>query len=196
MAAIPYSTIESVPTELLVIDKLSSIALAKLLAAGLAHLPDHNVDDIAEWIIEIAGAFENIDLDKLSVIINEERVVSGFPKVPDFSAIEAEIQGRRRHYRHVAKSALNNFSQKELVEVVTLIVKSEADDDKGYVSILIADLVDSYEVEVQGFFGREEDNIKNIVKKPRAVVDAKQPDSTLIPMMSQLIQVMNHQTTN
>jgi len=62
----------------------------------------------------LPGRFEDLDPDELRVIINEERVVSGFPEVSDLSAVEAEIQERRRHYRQVIKSALDNLSPKEL----------------------------------------------------------------------------------
>ena len=89
------SIIESSPTDLLGVGNLSSIARANLLAAGIARLPDHNADDVAEWILEIAWAFEDLDPDELSVIINEERIVSGFPEVSDLLAVEAEIQERR-----------------------------------------------------------------------------------------------------
>ncbi len=56
-------------------------------------------------------AFEEIETEETSSLINEERIVSGFPEVTDLSAVEAEIQDRRRHYRQVMKSALNNFSR-------------------------------------------------------------------------------------
>lgn len=106
------SLLESSPADLLAVDNLSSIARANLLAAGLARLSDLNADDVAEWILEISWAFEDLDADELNVIINEERVVSGFPEVSDISAVEAEIQERRRHYRQVIKSALDNLSPK------------------------------------------------------------------------------------
>jgi hypothetical protein len=134
--------LESSPTDLLAVDKLSSIARANSLAAGLARLSDHNADDIAEWILEIAWAFENIDPEELSVIINEERVVSGFPEVTDLSAVEAEIQERRRYYRKVIKSALNNLSAKELVEAVTVAVESATEYGEEHGPIIIDDLVD------------------------------------------------------
>jgi hypothetical protein len=76
-------------------------------------------------------AFEDLDPEELSVIINEERVVSGFPEVSDLSAVEAEIQERRRHYRQVIKSALDNLSPKELVEAVTIAVESATDDGES-----------------------------------------------------------------
>jgi hypothetical protein len=150
---------------------------------------------VAEWILEISWAFEDLDADELSVIINEERVVSGFPEVSDLSAVEAEIQERRRHYRQVIKSALDNLSPKELVEAVTVAVESATDDGEEHGPIMIADLVDSYEVEAQGFLDKEEGNIKALVEKLRAAVDAERSDSTLAPMVNQLIQVVKNWDT-
>ena len=189
------SLIESSPTKLLAVDNLSSIARANLLASGLARLQDHNADDVAEWILEISWAFDDIDPEEVSVIINEERVVSGFPEVSDLSAVETEIQERRRHYRQVIKSALDNLSPKELVEAVTVAVESATDDGEEHGPILIADLIDSYEVEAQVFLDKEEGNIKALVEKLRAAVDAERSDSTLAPMVNQLIQVVKNWDT-
>ena len=189
------SLLESSPADLLAVDNLSSIARANLLAAVLARLPNHNADDVAEWILEISWAFEDLDPEELSVIINEERVVSGFPEVSDLSAVEAEIQERRRHYRQVIKAALDNLSPKELVEAVTVAVESATDDGEEHGPILIADLIDSYEVEAQGFLDKEEGNIRALVEKLRAAVDAERPDSTLAPMVNQLIQVVKNWDT-
>ena len=189
------SLIESSPTELLGIDSLSSIARANLLSAGLARLNDKNSDDIAEWILDIAWAFEDLDPDELSVIINEERVVSGFPEVSDTSSVEAEIQERRRHYRQTIKAALDNLSPKELVKAVTVAVESATDDGEEHGPILIADLVDSYEVEAQGFLDTEEKNISALVEKLRATVDSEQPDAVLSPLVKQLIQVVKNWDT-
>jgi hypothetical protein len=189
------SLLESSPSDLLGMDKLASIARANLLAAGLSRLPDYRSDDVAEWILEIAWAFEDIDTEELCAIINEERIVSGFPEVIDLSAVEAEIQERRRHYRQIIKSALDHLSAKELVEAVTVAVESATDDGEKHGPLLIADLVDSYEVEAQAFLEKEEGNIKALVEKLRSAVDAERPDSTLAPMVNQLIQVVKNWDT-
>ena len=187
--------IEPSPPELLSIDKLTSVARANLLAAGLSRLPDCSSDDIAEWILEIALAFEDIDPEELSVILNEERFVSGFPEITDLSAVEAEIQERRHHYRQVIKAALDNLSARDLVESVTIAVESATDDGEKQGPILIDDLVDSYEVEAQAFLEKEEGNIKVLVEKIQAAADAERPDSTLAPMINQLIQVVKNWDT-
>ena len=189
------SLLESSPMDLLAVDKLSSIARANLLAAGLSLLPAHNADGVAEWILEISWAFEDIDPEELSVIINEERVVSGFPEVSDLSAIEAAVQERRRHYRKAIKSALDNLSPKELVRAVTVAVESATNDGEEHGPILIDDLVDSYEVEAQGFLDKEEGTIKALVERLWAAVDAEQSDSSIAPMVNQLIQVVKNWDT-
>lgn len=186
------SLLESSPKALLAVENLSSMAQANLLAAGLARLPDHNAKDVTEWILELAWAFEELDADELCEIINEERTVSGFPLVSDLSAVEAEIQERRRHYRQVIKSALDNLSPKELVKAVTVAVASATEDGEEHGPVIIADLVDSYEVEAQGFLDKEEANIKALVEKLRAAVDAEVSDSTLASSVNQLIQVVKN----
>lgn len=187
--------LESSPPDLLGIDKLTSVARSNLLAAGLSRLPDCSADDIAEWILEIARAFEDIDPEELCMILNEERIVSGFPEITDISAVEAEIQERRHHYRQVIKSALDNLSAKDLVKAVTIAVESATDDGEEQGPILIDDLVDSYEVEAQAFLEKEEGNIKVLLEKIRAAADAKRPDSTLIPLINQLIQIVENWDT-
>jgi hypothetical protein len=153
-------------------------------------LPEYTADDVAEWILEIAWAYEEIDPEDLSMIINVERVVAGFPDVTDLSAVETELEKRRRHYSQVIKSALDNLSAKELVEAVTIVIESATDDGEEHGPILINDLVDSYEVKAQEFLEKEEGNIRVLVEKLRAAVDAGWSDASLTPLVSQLIHVV------
>jgi hypothetical protein len=81
------------------------------------------------------------------------------------------------------------------VEAVTVAVESATDDGEEHGPIMISDLVDSYEVEAQGFLDKEEGNIKALLEKLRAAVDAERPDSTLAPMVNQLIQVVKNWDT-
>lgn len=186
------SLLESSPKALFAVENLSSMARANLLAAGLARLPDHNAKNVTEWILELAWAFEDVDADELCEIINEERTVSSFPVVSDLSAVEAEIQERRRHYRQVIKSALDHLPPKELVKAVTVAVESATDDGEEHGPVVIADLVDSYEVEAQEFLDKEEGNIEALVEKLRTAVDAGRSDSVLAPAVNQLIQVVKN----
>jgi len=183
------------PRSILTEPGLPALARANVIAAAFETLPNYKPDDVAQWILEIARAFEEIDSEELRVIINEERVVSGFPEVADLSVVEAEIQERRRFYRQVIKSALDSLSSKELVEAVTVAVNSATDEGEEHGPILIADLVDAYEVEAQGFLDKEEGNIRTLVEKLRVAVEAERPDSTLATMVNQLIKVVRNWDT-
>lgn len=188
------SLLKSSPTELLNLDKLPSISRANLLAAGLTHLFDSKTDDIdiISWILAIAVSFEDINPENVMMIINEERIVSGFPEISDISIIETEIQERRRYYRHVIKSALDNLSSKELVTAITAAVVLATDDGDEPGPILISDLVDSYEVSIQEFMEKEERTINDLVEKLQRSVDAGQSDYLLTPMVNQLISVVKN----
>jgi hypothetical protein len=189
------SLLESSPGDVFAVDWLLPIARVNLLATGLVNLPSYHIDDVTKWILEIALEFEDIDTENLIVVLNEDRVVSGFPKITDLSSIEANIQERRGYYRQVMKSTLDCLTPQELVKAVTIVVASATHDGEEQGPILIDDLVDSYEVEAQGFLDKEEGNIRALVEKLRAAVDSQQPDSTLSSMVNQLIQVVKNWDT-
>ena len=173
-------------------DRMIPIAQANLLAAGLSRFLDRSSSNVTKWVLEIAYVFENIDTEMVRTIINEERIVSGFPAVTDLSAIEMEIKERRHHYRRVITSALNNLSVKERARAVTVVVEKTTNNGQKPGLILIDDLVDSYEVNAQEFLEKEKENIEVLDEKIRAAVDAKSPDSALAPMVNQLIQAVKN----
>ena len=189
------SVLENSVSALLGMYKLTPIVRANLLAAGLSRLPVSKPDDVAEWILALARAFDKIAPDELCAVINEERIASGFPEVKDLSMVEVEIQERRRHYRQVIKDALNNLSAKELVEAVTAAVESATDNGEEHGPILIYDMVDSYEIEAQDFLKNEAQNIKTLVETIGIAADAERPDSTLATMVNNLIRVVKNWDT-
>ena len=182
--------VRSIPSGL---DKLPSLAHANILAAGLSQLiGPYSSDKMSEWILALSFAFEEISPEVVSLQINEERIVSGFPEVNNLSMVEEEIQERRRHYCKVIKSALDNLSAKDIVKTVTLVVESATDNGEVHGPILIDDLVDSYDVEAQSFLIKEAENIEVLVEKIRTAVDTERPDSILSTMVNQLIQVVKN----
>lgn len=186
------ATLESAPIDLIATEKLSPIARANVLSAGLTRLTDHTTDNITPWIFELAATFENVKPEELRAIINDDRVVSGFPEVSDLSAVEAEIQERRRYYLKTIRSALDNLSPGDLVKAITFVVETETSEGYEQAPVLITDLVDAYEVDAQDFLEKEEENIKYIVERLRVAVDRKRLDSSLTPMVKQLIQVVKN----
>ncbi len=186
------SLLESSPEDLLRLEKLPSISKTNLIATALGRLSDLNTEILADWITVISLGFECIDPEDMRGIINEERIVSGFPEVSDLQSVEFEIQERRIFFCEVIKSALDKMSPKDLVKTITNAVELLTDEGEEQGPILIDDIVDSYEIEAQEFLDKEERNIKSIVEKLRAVVDEKRPDTISAPLVSQLIQVVKN----
>ena len=187
--------LESSVRDVFSVKKLTPIARANLLSAGLSRLPDYSPHDVAVWIIDISWAFEGVDPEGLNRIINEERVVSGFPEVTDPFVVETAIQEQRRYYLKVIKHALDKLTAGDLVIAVTSAVESATYDGEEQGPILIDDLVDSYEIEALVFLESEEENINILVEKIRADADAGKQDSKLVAIVNQLIQVVKNWDT-
>ena len=188
--------------KLLSVDNVTPIAKANLLASGLIRVPeglqtpdDLQTHDIAEYIMDLADAFESVEPKDVYSLINEERVVSGFPEVTDISAIEEEISERRQYYKLAIKSTLDKLQPKDLVEVVTLAVEAATDDGEEQGLILIDDLVDAYETEAQTFLEKEAENIESLIEKIQQSVESNKADSILEGMVNQLVEIVKNWDT-
>jgi hypothetical protein len=173
-AAEIIAILESSPKDLLAIDKLPPIARTNLLAAILVRLSERNANEIVKCILTISWAFEDVEPEDIRRLINDERVVSGFPEVLDLTFVESLIQERRRYFRQVIKTSLDNLPPKELVKAVTFVVESATNSGKEHGPILIADLVDSYEVKVRAFLDRKLEQIAAIIEKINKSLDMYQ----------------------
>lgn len=174
------------------VEKIPPMARSNLLSAGLLLLDDASPSDVADWILELAQVFEDIESDKLLAVINQDRVVSGFPEISEEALIESEIQQRRSHFRLVMKSALDKLSSDDLVEAVTIAVESATDYGEEQGPVLIDDLVDAYEVEAQSFLEKEGANIQVVIERIRTAADQKKPDQAIAVLIKQLISMIKN----
>ena len=169
---------------------LSHIACANFLVAGLSRLTNLASTKVVEWILAIARASEAINSEAVRATLNEDRSASGFPQIPDLSTIDDEIRKQKSHYRQVITSVLENLSVNERARILTLAIESSIGNDKTRCPILIEDLVSSYELGVQDSLEKKQKIIEAQDKKIRAMVDAKNPDTTLQPIVNQLLQAV------
>ena len=172
---------------------LPSLARANLLADGLIgvveQLPKHQV---ARWIVELADAHHKIEAEHTVTLLNEERLVAGFPVISDSQFVEAELQDRRQHYRQAIKRALDQLPAPSLVEIVTIAVNQATNNGDSHAPILIDDLVDSFEVDAQGFFETETKNITNLVQVVRSAVERNDGREHIRRLVSQLEDVVKN----
>ncbi|QCP47913.1 hypothetical protein FAZ95_01180 [Trinickia violacea] len=147
---------------------LPGLPRANLMAAACELVPDNEpVSSVAEFIRDFAEIVESIDPEKVLRDVNEDRSVSGFPQVQGAEIIEQELSARRRAYRVALKNLLDTMEPARLIETMTEVVRRTTDGGRTHAPMLIDDLVDSYEVETQGFLQKEAQNVSALIKQAR-----------------------------
>ena len=177
------------PEDLLEVGKLTPIAQANLLATGLTRF-DYKIKDIARWMLNIGQAFEDITPEKIGSLINKERIISGFPEVTDNSLLEEVIQERRQYYRQTIRFALDSFSLVDRIKAITQAITNATDNGEMQSPVLLADLVDLFEVEAQRLLEHGEKKINTLVDNLYDAFSTPQSDSDLDPMVKELIRVV------
>ena len=182
--------LESPNQNLLNITGLTHIVRANLLVSGVLHLSNLSSSNIMEWILAIAQASETINPEMVRTTLNEDRRASGFPEITDLSAIDDEIRKQKSYYRQVLTSVLENLSVTERASVLTFAIERSTGNGKFRLPILIEDLILSYELSVQDSLEQKQKIIEAQDKKLQAMVDAKNPNTTLQPIVNQLLQAV------
>jgi hypothetical protein len=146
---------------------LPELASANLMASALALVKPETLDikTMVRFMRTFAESVEDIDAEDVIRDINEDRAVAGFAEVRDYSAVEEELEQQRRRYKTSLKDALNNMPSTLLVETMTQLVSDSTGKGEQAAPPLIDDLVDSYEVETQGFLTKEQDNILKLLER-------------------------------
>ena len=147
---------------------LPTLAHLNLLAAAFEAVDgEHDAEDLASFIQEVDYLVDEIDPEDVLRDINEDRAVSSFPEVRALDQIEAELAERKRYYRSAIKDALDRLPPTTLVQVMTDTVEGVTLGGEDHAPELIDDLVDSYEVETQGFLQKEAENVHKLIKAAR-----------------------------
>ena len=182
------------PAKVRGLGNLPSLARANLLADGLIRvveqLPKH---EVARWIVELADAHDDIEAGQTVVLLNEERSVAGFPAISDLQIVDDELERRCQYYKKAIKRALDQLPARSLVDVVTIIALDEATDNgDSQARILLDHLVDSFEVEAQGFLETETKNIAVLVQGVRSAVERDESHEHIGRLVSQLEEVVKN----
>lgn len=143
---------------------LPTLAHLNLLAAAFEFTGDDEGLRLPYIILRFAFLAEQLNPEEVLREVNEDRFASGFQEVRYLDQIEKELAERKRYYRNTINDALNRLSTKNLVQVMTRIVRKESAEQSLW---LIDDLVDSYEVELQDFLQKETENAQKLIKAIR-----------------------------
>jgi len=147
---------------------LPTLTHLNLLAAAFEAVDgNHDAEDLARFIQEVAYLVDELDPEDVLRDVNEDRAASGFPKVRAVDQIETELTERKRYYRNAIKDVLDRLPTMTLVKVMTDMVDGVTSGGEDHAPELIDDLVDSYEVETQSFLQKEAENVHKLIKAAR-----------------------------
>ena len=190
------SILEKDPVEIRTQGNLPALARTNLLAEGLVRTVEKlSRNDVAGWIVQLAKAHDDLEVEQTVTLVNEERSVAGFPTISDHQDVDAEFQARRQYYRQAIKRALDKLPATSLVEVVTLAVDQATDNGSNHAPILIDDLVDSFEVEAQGFLEKETKNILALMQGVRSATEDEKDEEHIGRLVGQLAKVVKNWDT-
>jgi hypothetical protein len=149
--------------------QLPILAHANLMSAAFAAVDERDLpEEVAKFIGEMATLVDRLSLDEVVRDVNEDRSVSGFPQVKSEDHVESELAERKRRFRNAIKEALNRLAPAALVGVMTQAVDTTTEGATHHAPELIDELVDSYEVETQGFLQQESTNVLKLIAATRA----------------------------
>ena len=167
---------------------LPELAKANLMAAAFELVKDSEpADSIAEFIRDFCWTVEIIDPEEVLRDINEDRAISGFPEVRSVDAVEGELAERRKFYKSILKGLLDRMEPGKLIEIMTDAVEAATDCGEDQGPALLDDLVDSYEIETQGFLQKEYENLSALVKSAKEA--APRGESAVSPIIDKLERV-------
>lgn len=128
---------------------VAGLPFANLLAAALELAdPNQSAEEWAEWILALAQAEDDIDVDDVQRDINEDRRVAGFAEIRDTVALEAALQERRAHYKNVVMGALERLPSETLVKAFTIAVTTATDNGERHAPLLIDEIGSAYDLQV------------------------------------------------
>lgn len=172
------------------ISDLPSLALTNFRIEVFKRLPNTQSIDLINGILKISHSCERIADEEVRVIINEERMISGFPQIRDLSVIIDEILKQKEYFAKTLYSVINNLSVTERADLLTSILETLTGEYNTRYPLLIVDLIQLYEVKVKTDLEKKQRIIEAQVKKLRAMVKSNIPDTELQPIVNQLCQTV------
>ncbi|MCL9685750.1 hypothetical protein [Legionella maioricensis] len=121
-------------------------------------------EDVSEFILQFVYLIDQIKIEDVMRDINEDRLISGFPKILKQEQIVEVLAEQNQYYKTVIKDGLNRLDPLSLIKVITSIVSKSTNDGEIHAPSLIDELIDSYEIECKEFLQEEEENITQLIK--------------------------------
>lgn len=173
---------------------MAPIASANLRATKLSRYADLLSSDILEWTLEITQKSEAIQPEEVREVLNDDRSVARFPEAAT-SDVDNEIRNQKIYYSETVTSVLENLSVNDRARTMTSLLETATSNGRYQSPTLIRDLIPAYELSVQDSLEQHNRIIEAQDEALRTMADARNPDTTLSPIVDQLLESLREWDT-
>lgn len=169
---------------------LPALVRANLLGAAFSRLdPAMSTDDWVQWMLDLAYAIEEIDLEDIMRDINEDRAIAKLTEIKSLSVLEDEFATHRRNYQEAVIAALNRLTTLKLVDIITQAIEvATAVGDQSAPSLL-KDLIEGdYQSKTRKFIENEAENVIKFVELIRK--SAPKGEETVTALLDRMESVL------
>lgn len=116
----------------------------------LKYKKHNDISDIGIDILNINNIIEKIDIEKILLLLNEERTVSGFPKIDGPSQIEDELRNIRSEIREVVNQVIGDLTQEEYIRLANMVAQKCYTEESLYEDgVVVEDALNSYQLNIK-----------------------------------------------
>lgn len=171
---------------------LNPLSKANLLASSVEKQKQVSKELVISLVIELSKASKEIQSDEVQALINQERNYSRFLVVESLDDIESEIEIRNKYYKDTLINLIDKLPSIELVEVITRVAELDTDNGHKHCSNLIKEIISYYELKVQHFLIKEEDNIDTVLTIIDSDLNNGVSDQLLSIHVDELIRIVRN----
>ena len=169
----------------------SPLIKANLISAAIEFFnPETSDNDWALWIYELACQVEQIDPEVVCKVINDDRSISGFPKVSDLRHVETEIFERRKYFKEIIKDAIDQLPTTKMLSIITCVVETTSGSGNQHAPTLFNELTHEFETRACSFLDQEAKNVLNLIA--RAHEAATESEKKIKPILDKLENVVQN----
>lgn len=137
------------------------------LNAVLHNFSRSNYDDYFELgyaILEIDELYNSIDISELLITINTNRQQSGLREVLE-DELEREFNKKRDQIRQLISDKTEDLTEEDYIAFITMLAEKCIADKDYNDGIIISDIVDQYEIKMQGLIEESTDEIYSHIER-------------------------------
>ena len=139
---------------------------------------DNDLYDIGYAILDIDEQYSSLDSNAIASQVNSCRAASKMPEVQPLM-VSHELNKKRESIRLIIAEKLSILEKESFVELMTLLAEKLRDSDEDDEGVVIADLIDQYEIRMQSELEQYSEEIDSQMAKIKSLTNANSVHSEI-----------------